>query len=321
MYPLVSDDHEATIVNSQPQVLVVDDEWTIRQQLSRALALVGISSECASDGDEALRCYLRSRHPVIVTDLRMPQKNGHSLAVSLLDQPSPPVVIALTGVTDARLSDDLLKRGVREVMFKPVNFFQVAREVKCLVDAAISESNVSANSVKTTPIPSSATSLVPIDRREIEAEIAKQSVGHRWIVAALQWIDWERFPNPPCDISDALRQLSSTPSHIGPDGRCTGRAVLSEKAIIVALDDNLDPIGEPLKAIIRDLSMFGIGIVTPEYVTSEMIAVTWRGVQRNKLVLLGKVLRCRPVGAFFDVGAMITARPVAASDSKLIPGT
>jgi hypothetical protein len=251
----------------------------------------------------------------------MPQKNGHSLAVSLLDQPSPPVVIALTGVTDVRLSDDLLKRGVRRVLFKPINFFELAREVKGFVDSAQSESTISESSGKSPSTPSTTEPNSLVYRRDIEAAIAQQPVEHAWISAALQWIDWERFPNPPCGISDALRQLSSTPSHIGPDGRCNSRVVISEKAISVALDDNLDPIDQPIKVIVRDLSPYGIGIVTSDYVKSEMIAVTWRGVQRNKLVLLGKVLRCRPVGAFFDVGAMITARPVAAPDSRLMIGT
>src|SRR5690349_2868707 len=109
--------------NQDAEILVVDDEFRIRQQLCRALELAGIECECAADGDEALDRFLERRHKLIVTDLRMPRRNGHSLAVELLEQPEPPVVVALTGVTEPRLATDLLTRGVADIIYKPINYF------------------------------------------------------------------------------------------------------------------------------------------------------------------------------------------------------
>ena len=94
------------------------------------LAAIGIECECAIDGNDALDRYLHHHHELIVTDLRMPQRNGHSLAVSLLGQIDPPMVVALTGVTEPRLADDLLARGVADIVFKPINYFDLADRLK-----------------------------------------------------------------------------------------------------------------------------------------------------------------------------------------------
>src|SRR6476660_981095 len=60
----------------------------------------------------------------------MPHSNGHSLAVSLLAEPNPPTVVILTGLTEPKLARDLLARGVRDVVFKPVNYFELAERLK-----------------------------------------------------------------------------------------------------------------------------------------------------------------------------------------------
>ncbi len=129
-------------MNGQSErVLIVDDEWTIRKQLSRALQLSGIQCDCAVNGDEALDCFLHHRHKLVVTDLRMPKKNGHSLAVALLELANPPIVVALTGITEPRLAQDLLARGVADVVYKPLNYFEFVDQLKCRLECTPSTHN------------------------------------------------------------------------------------------------------------------------------------------------------------------------------------
>src|SRR6476660_1436813 len=66
----------------------------------------------------------------------MPHSNGHSLAVSLLAEPNPPTVVMLTGLTEPKLARDLLARGVRDVVFKPVNYFELADRLKHMLTTA-----------------------------------------------------------------------------------------------------------------------------------------------------------------------------------------
>src|SRR4051812_32849380 len=119
-------ENEGSMIESEiAPVLVVDDEWLIRNQLTRALKSVGIKCDHAINGDDALFKFRSCDHQLVVTDLRMPHCNGHSLAVALLAEPNPPKVIVLTGLTEPKLARDLLARGVREVVFKPVNYFDL----------------------------------------------------------------------------------------------------------------------------------------------------------------------------------------------------
>ncbi len=133
----------------------------------------------------------------------------------------------------------------------------------------------------------------------------KSAPRHRWLTTTFQWIDWERVPNPPVEVHNVVGQLSDHPSHVPSGNRRNERILLNEEAIALTLDEKLEPLGQPFKAIVRDLSISGIGFVHTEHVTAQPIAISWRGIQRNRLVVMTRVLRCRQTGAFFDVGAMI----------------
>ena len=109
--------------NQRFSALVVDDEPALRRLTVSALSRCNISCDEAGDGDEAGSLISRRKYDVVVTDLRMPKRNGHALAVELLSAgPDRPLVVILTGILEPRLAQDLIARGVDEVEFKPVNF-------------------------------------------------------------------------------------------------------------------------------------------------------------------------------------------------------
>jgi len=118
------------------RALVVDDDAVSQEVTMRALAQIGIISEAAFGGRQAERLYDASHHDVVVTDLQMPNGNGHALCVELLAQSPHPSIIVLTGVTDSRLAKDLLARGVDEVFFKPIDCQSLAAKAESLCAAA-----------------------------------------------------------------------------------------------------------------------------------------------------------------------------------------
>jgi len=115
------------------RALVVDDDAVSQEITMRALAQIGIISEAAFGGRQAERLYDASHHDVVVTDLQMPNGNGHALCVDLLQQSDRPVLIVVTGITDPRLTRDLLVRGVDDVMFKPLDAQLLAAKVEALL--------------------------------------------------------------------------------------------------------------------------------------------------------------------------------------------
>ena len=115
-----------------PPVLVVDDDEIIRQHLSKVLALRGIACDCAVDGEDALHKIACHHYDLVIADLRMPELDGHSLALVLLHQLHPPRIIALTGMKDPSLVADLLAHGVEEIVYKPVDYFDLADRLKLM---------------------------------------------------------------------------------------------------------------------------------------------------------------------------------------------
>jgi DNA-binding response OmpR family regulator len=114
--------------------LLVDDEPVLRQAMARAFNRAGFRCELAGDGRHALQLMAERRFHVVITDLRMPEMNGHQLAVELLNQPNRPVVIVVTGITEQKLEVDLRARGIDEIQFKPVDYAHLAARAGALVE-------------------------------------------------------------------------------------------------------------------------------------------------------------------------------------------
>jgi len=90
---------------SKRQILVVDDEPSIREILARVLTSAGYDVVTAEDGFEALLQLRRSLPHVIISDLNMPQMSGFEF-LSVIRRRFPQIsVIAMSGAYQA--SDDV----------------------------------------------------------------------------------------------------------------------------------------------------------------------------------------------------------------------
>ena len=107
--------------NKPFKVLVVDDEVAVRELTIRALVRDGFDCSAAIDGEQALKLVEHESYDAVVTDLRMPNLHGHALSVELLKLENRPLVVVLTGVLEPKLAKDLLKRGIDDIFFKPVD--------------------------------------------------------------------------------------------------------------------------------------------------------------------------------------------------------
>ena len=115
------------------QALIVDDDPIARRTVGFALGREQFRCSYAIDGVDAGRQLAEQRFDVVVTDLRMPNKHGHALAVELMQSESRPLIIVHSSIDDPRLAKDLLLRGVDDVVYKPTNYEAFAAKVKSLV--------------------------------------------------------------------------------------------------------------------------------------------------------------------------------------------
>ncbi len=121
------------MTTSSTTALVVDDDVISRQMMAFGLEAAGFECSHAIDGNDALAKISRHSFDLVVTDLKMPGRHGHSLAVELLHQTTPPVIAVHTSVDDPRMAEDLMTRGVDDIVYKPTNYAAFAGKMKGLV--------------------------------------------------------------------------------------------------------------------------------------------------------------------------------------------
>ncbi len=131
------------------RALVVDDEAAVQRLMVRGLTELGFECDTANDGNEALLRASKTHYDAVITDLHMPNKHGHALAVHLLTLEPRPVIVVHTGVVEPRIAADLLARGIDDILFKPCDFRLLATKVKALVDRKSTLINEVPNALET----------------------------------------------------------------------------------------------------------------------------------------------------------------------------
>lgn len=114
--------------------LIADDDKIVTRMISLALTQEGFVCKSATDGFHASALMNHKEYDLVVTDLMMPHKNGHSLALDTLENESRPVIMVHTSVEDPTLTKDLIVRGVDDISYKPTNYETLASKARGLVE-------------------------------------------------------------------------------------------------------------------------------------------------------------------------------------------
>ena len=90
-------------------VLLVDDDSTVRTVLCAALRSAGYSMRCAGDGREALELVATMKFRLVVTDIFMPEMDGLELVSSLRTRYPDLPTLAMSGGGRAGGPADVLR--------------------------------------------------------------------------------------------------------------------------------------------------------------------------------------------------------------------
>jgi len=102
------------------KILVVDDVETVCDALRNALGAKGFVVTVATSGAEALACFQCQEFDLIITDLNMPEMNGHQLLSHIHDiNPDIPVII-LTGLGTDENMVKAIQGGAYWFLTKPI---------------------------------------------------------------------------------------------------------------------------------------------------------------------------------------------------------
>src|SRR3990170_1025545 len=114
----------AVAAGARPRVLVVDDEATIRDLLSKTLALAEYDVDLAPDGRGAIDRLRMIPYDLLITDLRMPGVDGLTVIREARRLKADLPVIIITGFSNEASAIEAVNLGVSGYLTKP---FRVPR--------------------------------------------------------------------------------------------------------------------------------------------------------------------------------------------------
>jgi len=102
------------------KILLIDDEILVREELGGLLVDEGFEVITGADGEEGLNLFRSNTPEMVITDVRMPRRDGLSLAITIRNEdPSVPVTI-ITGHGTETMAIEALRAGVTDFIKKPV---------------------------------------------------------------------------------------------------------------------------------------------------------------------------------------------------------
>jgi CheY-like chemotaxis protein len=116
------------------KALIVDDDPVLRMILNKELSSVGITSEAASNGVEALELMKTFSPDFILMDISMPEQDGLDTTRWIRDLPSLKdknvPIFAVTSFGQPEHTQELLASGFNEHLIKPFNLERLVEILK-----------------------------------------------------------------------------------------------------------------------------------------------------------------------------------------------
>ena len=109
----------------QEKILIIDDEPDILKLLATILEEEGYAVLTAADGQEGLARFRTDRPDLVITDMKMPRKNGLDVLKEIKAAGTEVEIIILTGHSDETTAIDCLRAGAYDYILKPLEELDV----------------------------------------------------------------------------------------------------------------------------------------------------------------------------------------------------
>lgn len=122
----------------KPSVLVIDDDFAVREAISAGLRAEGYDLLFAENGADALEVLMDFTPRVVILDLKMPVMDGLEFLSALRPKHSGPLsVVVLTAFVDEDSAEACFNAGISALVKKPFTL----NELRGAVQNAISNSD------------------------------------------------------------------------------------------------------------------------------------------------------------------------------------
>lgn len=116
---------------AKPQILVIDDDESMRFMLQTKLFASGFNVTLAASGSHAQQIFQSGKSfDLILCDLKMPLKNGIDVLKFMREQSIMTPTIIVTGFPERDKIISAAQMGVQDVLVKPVRHQELMRMIR-----------------------------------------------------------------------------------------------------------------------------------------------------------------------------------------------
>ena len=119
-------------------ILVVDDEESVRSVLKEYLTGVGYVVVTADSGEDALQKFVPGKFDSVISDLMMPKMDGMELLKQIKEKDTKVVFLMITGYPSIEGAIEAIKAGAYDYVTKPFKF----EDVQIKLDRALYAGNL-----------------------------------------------------------------------------------------------------------------------------------------------------------------------------------
>ncbi len=116
-------------------VLIVDDEKTIRDSCSQILKKEGYKVRIAGEGREGLLAFKEELFHVVILDLKLPEMDGMEVLARIKEESPETPVIIITGYASIESAVEAIKKGAFEYLTKPFTPEELRVSIKKAIES------------------------------------------------------------------------------------------------------------------------------------------------------------------------------------------
>ncbi len=115
-------------------ILIIDDERSIRKTLNEILSYEGFKIDEAGDGEEGLKLFSDKTYDVVLCDIKMPKIDGLEFLVKANEINADVPVIMISGHGTIETAVDAVKKGAYDYVSKPPDLNRLLITIRNAID-------------------------------------------------------------------------------------------------------------------------------------------------------------------------------------------
>ena len=119
---------------------------------------------------------------------------------------------------------------------------------------------------------------------------------------------FETITEPPRQLVEFVKQLVRETVTARVEERQEQRYKVAIPVVVQSLDLEFRPTAESFKAMSRDISPGGIGLIHTRALKEKHLLLRLETNSGDQMAVVMEVLRCRPIGLFYDIGGRFIAK-------------